>query len=121
MSLCARVTWPLHGLDGPVNRATDLTVRVTPWMWWPASPPRRDRPLDGGQHAVYLAWATVGFLAGDLVAQRLPPELRSTGGQLRNERIVTGLLTAALWLVTAGAWDRRAERLRRRPWQRRRR
>lgn len=121
MSFFARATTPLHGLDDPVNRLGDLTVRVAPWMWWPASPPRRDRPYDTGQHAVYLAWSAAGLIAADVLAQRLPEEHRSTGARLRNERIVSGLLTAALWLATAGAWDRRAERLRRRPWQRGRR
>ena len=121
MSLFARVTRPLHELDEPVNRLTDVAIRVTPWMWWPALPPRRGRPFDAGQHAVCLAWSAVGFVVGDVLAQRLPAEQRSTGERLRNERILTGALTAVLWLVTAGAWDRRAERLRLRPWQRRRR
>jgi hypothetical protein len=119
MSPFARATRPLQRLDGPVNRLSDFTVRVTPWMWWPASPPRRDRPYEAGQHAAYLAWSAIGFVAGEVLAQRLPEDQRSTGRRLRNERIVTGLLTGVLWLVIVGAWDRRAERLRRRPWQRR--
>jgi hypothetical protein len=108
-------------LDGPVNRLSDLSVRAAPWMWWPASPPRRDRPYGAGQHAAYLAWSAIGFAAGEVLVQRLPEDQRSTGRRLRDERIVSGLLAAVLWLVAAGAWDRRAERLRRRPWQRRRR
>jgi hypothetical protein len=119
MSLFARATQPLHRLDGPVNGATDLTIRLTPaWMWWPASPPRRDRPHDAGQHAVYLGWSAVGLLAGDVLATHLPEEHRSTGARLRTERIVSVVLTVVLWVVLAGAWDRRAERLRRRPWRR---
>jgi hypothetical protein len=118
MSVFARATRALEALDGPVNRFSDLTVRATPWMWWPASPPRPDREYDAGQHATVLAWSAVGYLAGDVLAQRLPEEHRSTGSRLRNERIVTGVMSAALWLVVVGAWDRRAGRLRRRPWQR---
>jgi hypothetical protein len=117
MSVFARATQPLQGLDETVNRLSDLTVRVTPWMWWPASPPRRDRPYDAGQHATYLAWSAAGFLAGDVLAKRVPEEHRSTGRRLRTERMLTALMTAVLWLVTVGAWDRRAERLRRRPWR----
>ena len=66
-----------------------------------------------------LAWSVAGYLLGDVLAQRMPEEVRSTRRRLRIERIVTGLITATLWLAFAGAWDRRAERLRRRPWQRR--
>jgi len=119
MSLFARVTRPLARLDGPVNRLSDVGVRVAPWTWWPASPPQRDRPYDAGQHAVLLAWAVAGYLLGDVLAQRMPEEMRSTRRRLRGERIVTGLIAAMIWLVAVGAWDRRAERLRRRPWQRR--
>lgn len=121
MSVFAGATRPLQKLDRAVNGLNDFTVRATPWMWWPAPPPRRDRPFEAGQHAAYLAWSAVGFLAGDVLAQRMPEKLRSTGRTLRNERIATAMMTAALWLVAAGAWDRRAERLRRRPWQRLRR
>lgn len=121
MSVFAGATQPLQKLDGAVNRLNDLTIRVTPWMWWPASPPRRDRALEAGQHAAYLGWSVVGLLVGDVLAQRMPEDLRSTGRQLRNERIATVMMTAAMWLVAAGAWDRRAERLRLRPWQRLRR
>ncbi len=119
MSLFARVTGPLAKLDGPVNRLSDLGIRVAPWAWWPASPPRHDRPYDAGQHAVLLAWSAAGYLVGDVLVQRVPEESRSTGRRLRIERIVTGLIAAMIWLVAVGAWDRRAERLRRRPWQRR--
>jgi hypothetical protein len=121
MSVFAGATQPLQRLDGAVNRLNDLSVRATPWMWWPASPPHRDRPFEASQHAVYLVWSAVGFLVGEVLAHRMPEELRSTGRRLRNERIATGVITAAVWLVAAGAWDRRAERLRRRPWQRLRR
>jgi hypothetical protein len=120
MSFFARATRPLEMLDGPVNRLSDVAVRVAPWAWWPASPPRSDRPYDRGQHAAYLAWMVAGHLAGDVLAQHMPEEHRSTGRRLRAERIVTALVSAAIWLVCAGAWDRRAERLRRRPWRRRR-
>jgi len=119
MSLFARVTLPLAKLDGPVNRLSDLGIRVAPWAWWPASPPRHDRPYNAGQHAVLLAWSAAGYLVGDVLVQRMPEESRSTGRRLRIERIVTGLIAAMMWLVAVGAWDRRAERLRRRPWQRR--
>jgi hypothetical protein len=119
MSLFARVTGPLAKLDGPVNRLSDLGIRVAPWAWWPASPPRHDRPYDAGQHAVLLAWSAAGYLVGDVLVQSVPEESRSTGRRLRIERIVTGLIAAMIWLVAVGAWDRRAERLRRRPWQRR--
>jgi hypothetical protein len=112
MSFFARVTEPLAPIDGPVNRLNDLTVRVTPWVWWPASPPRRDRRLGAGQHASYLAWSVAGYLAGDVLAKLLPEEHRSIGARLRNERIVTGLATVVVWLLAVGAWDRRAERLR---------
>ena len=118
MSFFARVTQPLEPLDRAVNWANDLTVRATPWMWWPASPPRRDRSYDTAQHATYLAWTALGYVAGDILAQRMPEEHRSTGARLRNERILTGLTTGVAWLVAVGAWDRRAEQLRRRPWQR---
>ena len=74
-------------------------------MWWPASPPRRDRPFGAGQHAVYLAWSAVGYLAGDVLARRKPEEMRSTGRRLCNERIATGVLAVGAWLVAAGAWD----------------
>jgi hypothetical protein len=121
MSVFAGATQPLQKLDGAVNRLNDLSVRATPWMWWPASPPRRERRLEADQHASYLAWSAVGLLVGEVLAQRMPEELRSTGRRLRNERIATGVMTGAVWLVAAGAWDRRAERLRRRPWQRLRR
>jgi hypothetical protein len=121
MSVFARATQPLQTLDGAVNHLTDFTVREIPWVWWPASPPRRDRPFEAGQHAAYLVWSAASFLAGEVLAQRMPEELRSTGRRLRNERIATGMIAAAGWLVAAGAWDRRAERLRRRPWQRLRR
>jgi hypothetical protein len=121
MSVFADATQPLERLDGAVNGLNDLSVRATPWMWWPASPPRRDRPFEAGQHAAYLAWSAVGLVASEVLAQRMPEELRSTGSQLRNERIATVVMAAAMWLVAAGAWDRRAERLRRRPWQRLRR
>jgi hypothetical protein len=95
-------------------------MRVAPWAWWPASPPRRDRAYDAGQHAVLLAWSAAGYLVGDVLAQRMPEESRSTGRRLSIERTVTGLITAMMWLLIAGAWDRRAERLRRRRlWQRR--
>jgi hypothetical protein len=117
MSYFARVTRPLARLDGPVNWCSDLAVRTTPWMWWPASPPRRDRPLNTTQHAAYLAWSVGGYLAGDAIATRLPEDMRSSGRQLRIERVVTGVASVALWLVFAGAWDRRAARLRRRPWR----
>jgi hypothetical protein len=121
MSFFARTTQPLSGLDGVINGCSDFFVRATPWMWWPAPPPRRDRPLGAGQHAVYLAWSAVGYVGGDVLAQRMPEEQRSTGRRLRTERVVTALLTTGVWVVTVGAWDRRAERLRRRPWQRLRR
>jgi hypothetical protein len=118
MSVFAGVTQPLQRLDGAVNRLNDLSVRATPWMWWPASPPLADRPFEAGQHAAYLAWSAVAFLGGELLAHRMPQELRSTGRRLRNERIATGIMAVAVWLVATGAWDRRAERFRRRPWQR---
>ena len=66
-----------------------------------------------------LAWSVAGYFLGDVLAQRMPEEVSSTRWRLRIERIVTGLNAAMIWLVAVGAWDRRAERLRRRPWQRR--
>lgn len=118
MTLFARATQPLQRLDGPINRFHEMEVRDTPWMWWPASPPRRDRPYDAGQHAVVLVWSAVGFLAGDLLAQRVPEGRRSSGRRLRNERIATAVASAVVWVVAVGAWDRRAARLRRRRWRR---
>lgn len=116
MTLFARATQPLQRLDGPINRFHDLTVRITPGMWWPASRPRRDRPYDAGQHAVVLVWSAAGFLAGDLLAQRWPKDDPSTGRRLRNERIATAVASAVSWVVFVGAWDRRAAHLRRRRW-----
>jgi hypothetical protein len=118
MSVFAGVTRPLQRLDGAVNGLSDLFVRAAPWMWWPASPPRPDRPFEAGQHAAYLMWSAVGFLVGEVLAHRMPQELRSTGRRLRNERIATVIMPAAVWFLVAGAWDRRAERFRRKPWQR---
>jgi hypothetical protein len=51
----------------------------------------------------------------------MPEEHRSTGRRLRNERIVAGVASVVFWFAASGAWDRRAERLRRRPWRRGRR
>jgi hypothetical protein len=118
VTLFARATRPLERVDGAVNRLNDLTVRLTPWVWWPAARPTRDRPLHAGQHAAYLGWSAFGFVAGELLARRLPEDQRPTGRRLRRERAATALLSVALWIVAAGAWDRRAARLRRRPWRR---
>jgi len=110
-----RLTRPLERIDRPVNAFNDGTVRVTPWVWWPASPPRRDRPWRAGQHGAYLGWSVAAFVVGEVVAARLPEDLRSTGTRLRMERLATGVAGLAMWLLAAGAWDRRAARLRRRP------
>lgn len=118
MSFFARATAPLQAVDGPLNRLSDLTVGMTPWMWWPASPPRRDRPYDAAQHAVLVTWSVVGYVAGDVLSQKLPEEQRSTGRRLQAERIGAAVASVALWLLMVGAWDRRAAHLRRRPWRR---
>jgi hypothetical protein len=33
-------------------------------MWWPASPPRRDRPFEAGHHAAYLAHSRQDIVDG---------------------------------------------------------
>ena len=59
-----RLTRPLARLDRPVNALNDGTVRLTPWVWWPASAPRPDRPWSAGQHVAYLGLVARG-LRGD--------------------------------------------------------
>jgi hypothetical protein len=114
-----RLTRPLAPVDRPINALNDGTARVTPWVWWPASAPRRNRPWSTGQHVAYAGWALAGLVVGEIVAARLPAGLRSTGAQLRNDRIRAGLAGLVGWVIVAGAWDRRATRLRRRrPWLR---
>jgi hypothetical protein len=114
-----RVTRPLSRLDRPVNALDDGAVRRMPWAWWPASAPKRARPWDAGQHGAYVAWSVAGLLVGEVLAALLPEDQRSTGRRLRNERLGSGLAALALWVLAAGAWDRRAAKLRaRRPWLR---
>jgi hypothetical protein len=103
-----------RSIDRPVNALNDGTVRLVPWLWWPAFPPRRDRPWSAGQHIAYVGWSLASFVLGEVVAARLPAELRSTGARLRNERLITGVAGLAAWVVAAGAWDRRAGGSRRR-------
>jgi hypothetical protein len=105
-----RLTRPLARIDRPVNALNDGTVRLTPWVWWPASAPRRGRPWSAEQHAAYLGWSLAAFAVADVVAAHLPEDLRSTGVRLRRERVVTGVASVAAWVVAAGAWDRRAAR-----------
>ena len=115
MTSLARLTQPFSRLDGPINALTDATVRRMPWTWWPVGPPRADRPMTARHHAVSLGWSAVVFVAGEVA---VPTSLQSSGRRLRAERAATVLLSLALWALGAGAWDRRAERLRRRPWKR---
>jgi hypothetical protein len=89
-----------------------------PWIWWPGSQPRRDRPYRPEHHAAYLAWSAASFAFAEALSRRLPEEMRSTGARLRSERAISAVTSVVLWIVCAGAWDRRAERLRRRPWSR---
>jgi hypothetical protein len=109
-----RLTRPLARADRPVNALNDGTVRLTPWVWWPASAPRRGRPWSAGQHLACVGWGLAAFVVGEVVYARLPADLRSTGTRLRNERLASGVAGVAAWVVAAGAWDRRAARLRRR-------
>lgn len=120
MTVFARLTLPLAPIDSAVNSLNDCTVRLTPWVWWPASAPKRNRSWSLEQHVAYAGWSLVGSVVGEVVAWRLPDELQSTGTRLRNERLGGGLAAVVVWVVAAGAWDRRAEQLRRgRPWRRR--
>ena len=91
VTLFARATRPLERVDGAVNRLNDLTVRLTPRVWWPAARPTRDRPLHAGQHAAYLGWSAFGFVAGELLARRLPEDQRPTGRRLGRERAAARL------------------------------
>jgi hypothetical protein len=118
MTPSARVTAPLARFDSAWNRLGDATIRWVPWTWWPLDPPRADRPYGPGEHAVIGAWLAVSFTLSEVVVARQPEELRSTGTRLAIERALTIALSVAAWLAAAGAWDRRAERLRRRPWLR---
>jgi hypothetical protein len=115
MTIFARSTEALSRLDTPLNAMTDVTVRRMPWMWWPATPPRQDRPYSVAQHAATLAWSAATFVVGELAT---PRQLRSSGRRLQLERAGSLLLSIVAWVLAAGAWDRRAERLRRRPWRR---
>ncbi len=118
MTLPARATAPLARFDGALNGFSDAEIRWLPWTWWPLDPPRADRPFGREEHAVSAAWLAAGFALSEVVAARVPDEMRSTGTALTVERVLTAVLSVATWLAVAGAWDRRAERLRRRPWRR---
>ncbi len=118
MSFLARVTRPLARFDAPVNALNDLAARRYRWMWWPIQPPRPDRPYGPREHAVYFGWSVVGFGIGEAAAASRPEEERSTGALLLFERALTILVGILVWAAAAGAWNRRAARLRRRPWRR---
>ena len=115
MTLPARASAPLARYDAAWNRLNDATIRWVPWTWWPLEPPRADRPYGREEHAVIGAWLLVSFTLTEVVVARQPEEMRSTGTKLAIERALTLALSVAVWLAAAGAWDRRAERLRRRP------
>lgn len=114
MTVFDRLTRPLAPIDRVVNALNDGTIRLMPLVWWPASAPRRDHPWRAGQHVAYVGWSVAGSLVGEVVAARLPEDLRPTGTRLRNERLASGVAGLAVWVVAAGAWDRRAAGLRRR-------
>jgi hypothetical protein len=118
MTLPARATAALSRFDGPLNALADSSPRLVPWAWWPIDPPRRDRPYGPREHAVYLGWSVAGFAVGEAAVALIPEEDRPRGTRLGVERAVTLAGAGALWLATAGAWDRRAAALRRRPWRR---
>lgn len=117
MTFLARVTEPLSRFDAPLNALNDISARLVPWGWWPVAPPRPDRPYGAPEHAVYLGWSVVGFGIGEIANARQPEDRRSTGALLLFERALTIVLSVLWWAAFAGAWDRRAARLRRRPWR----
>jgi hypothetical protein len=118
VSVFARTTEALRPLDAVLNGTSDLSVRFAPWMWWPADPPRADRPYGVAHHVAYLAWSAAAFALVESLMTQLPEEQRPSGARLRYERVATAVAGAAVWWISAGAWDRRAARLRRRPWTR---
>ncbi len=118
MTFPARVTQPLSRFDSSLNAVNDMSARLVPWGWWPIGPPRPDRPYGAAEHAVYLGWSVLGFGIGEVATARQPEERRSTGALLASERALTIVLSVLVWAGASGAWDRRAERLRRRPWRR---
>ena len=117
MSLPARVSSPLARFDPVLNGINDATIRWLPFMWWPIGPPRADRPYGRGEHAHTAAWTVGTFVLTEIAVARQPEEMRRTGTALAVERVLSIVLTLAGWVAVAGAWDRRAERLRRRPWR----
>ncbi len=121
MTFPARVTEPLSRFDSSLNAVNDWSARRVPWGWWPIEPPRPDRPYGAAEHAVYLGWSVVGFGIGEAANARQPEDQRSTGARLTFERALTIVLSVLWWAAFTGAWDRRAARLRLRPWRRLRR
>jgi hypothetical protein len=118
MTLLARVTEPLSRFDASLNAVNDASARLVPLGWWPIGPPRPEDPYGAREHAVYLGWSVVGFGIGESLNATRPADQRSTGALLLGERALTLVLGVLWWAAFAGAWDRRAERLRRRPWRR---
>lgn len=68
MTVFDRLTRPLAPIDRPVNAVNDGTVRMMPWVWWPASAPRPDRSWGAGQHVEYVGCSPVAFVVGEVVA-----------------------------------------------------
>lgn len=118
MTFAARATAPLAALDRPINALSDAEARLFPWTWWPVGPPPRHRPYGSAEHAVGLGWLVASFALSEVVVATLPEHLRSRGAALQVERAAAVAGGVATWVMIAGAWDRRAQRLRRRPWLR---
>ena len=108
-TLPARLTRPLAFADEPLNALQDRLNAAMPWVWWPLGRPNPRRPLPASAHLL----AAVHIVGGTMLPE---PLLRAfggdlpTGGRLWGERLGSVLLSAALWIVAAGAWDRRARR-----------
>jgi hypothetical protein len=114
MTLLARVTAPLAAADDAVNALSDTGNRLLSWTWWPLGPLRKHQTTDAAHLGVSIAWAFGSTFGYEAV---VPKRLQSDGARAQVERVVSIVAGIALAIIAAGAWDRRAERLRRRPWR----
>jgi hypothetical protein len=102
------------GLDRALNAATDWSNRVLPWVWWPATPPRRRHRYGPEHHAVMAGWLVLSTVAGE-VHDRRDTDMGPVERQALRLGGVAGYV--GTWWLFARAWNRRADRLRR-PWVR---
>ena len=109
----ARLTAPLAVLDRPLNALNDGSIRVAPWLVWPLSPPRRDETLPPALYVQLAAQALLGQAATEALQRRSGTLL--AGRALQRERALTWAVSVVGTVLAAGAWDRRAARLRARP------